>query len=152
MVMLSQITISFREASISEHRAFAYRKAMGLLAEIQNGVERGEIPDAVSLDRMADVTPNFTLTAVADQGGNPLAPDHPMSGNLRRDGQWLWSRRVEVDIPPKQAALRYVRIAVSRLRDEGGFEVMAAVGGVLTLPASPGVATQHYDVYVLAAG
>ena len=34
MVMLSQISISFREASMNEHRAFGYRKAMAILTEI----------------------------------------------------------------------------------------------------------------------
>lgn len=150
MVMLTQISISFREASISEQRAFAYRKAMEIMAEVQNGVERGDLPDSASLDKMADKAHNLTLTVLADDSGNPLEPDHPMSGNGMRLGNWEWSRLIEVETPDKQPQLRYVRVKVFRWRDSGSWELQATVGAMIAVTAAPFQSNEFYDVYVLA--
>ena len=152
MVMLTQISISFREASSNEHQAFAYRKAMAILAEVQNGVERGGIADAQALDNLADVANNVTLTALADEQGNPLAPNHPMSGNTMRLGQWQWSRILEVESLPQQPQLRYVRVRIYRLRDSSEWDLQATVGGIVSLEPAAFQATKYYDVYLLALG
>ena len=57
MVMLTQISISFREASVSEHRAFAYRKAMEMMltGDSLSGVEcarLGWANESVPADRL----------------------------------------------------------------------------------------------------
>lgn len=151
MVMLSQISISCRETSINEDRAFAYRKAMAMLTEVQNGVERGDIPRVEDLDALADLTdynPNLTTLASAD--GVPFAPDHPMSGNIRRQGQWRWGRILEVATLPMQSNLRYVKARVFRRRDTGTYDQLALSGALVSLHATAYQPTQHLDLYLLA--
>lgn len=152
MVMLTQISISFREASSNEHHAFAYRKAMAMLAEVQNGVERGGIADSLALDNLGDEAHNVTLTTIADPQGDPLLPDHPMSGNQLREGQWLWSRVLSVEQLPQQPQLRYVRVKVYRLRESSTWDLQATVGALVSLEPAAFQSTKHYDVYLLALG
>ena len=151
MVMLTQITISFRENSESENRGFAYRKGMQILAEVQNGIERGSIPDAESLDALVDLEGfNPRLTTLADSRGEAFDPEHSMSGNLMRFGTWLWGRVLEVEQPEGQPILRYIRVHVYKRRDNGGWDRMAVVTGVVSLRARAAQSTKFYDVYVLA--
>jgi hypothetical protein len=151
MVMLTQISISFRENAMNEDRTFAYRKAMSMLSEIQNGIERGDIADAEHLDKLADVSEhNVALTTIAGEDGLPLPPDHPMSGNMRRFDEWLWARVLEVSKMPLQEQLRYVRVKVYKRRDHDSWDLQATVGALVSLSARAYQASKYYDVYVIA--
>lgn len=151
LVMLGQISVSFRENAINKDRAFAYRKAMALLNEIQNGVERGDISDAASLDVISDLAGyNPNLTVLADDEGQPFAPDHPMSGNVRRQGDWQWGRVVSVSPIEMQETLRQVTVKVYQRRNLEDWDAMATVSGVVSLRAAAYPATKYYDVYFIA--
>jgi len=151
MVMLTQITISYRETDINEMRVFAYRKAMAMVTELQNGIERGDIPDAEFLDSMQDLKGhNPILTTLADGESEPFDPGHPMSGNVLRHGDWRWSRVIEVTKFRGQERLRYVRVKVFANRGDGDWDLQASVGGVMALRARAAQSQKYYDVYVLA--
>lgn len=151
MVMLTQITISYRETSINEARVFAHRKAMAMLTELQNGIERGDISDAETLDSMQDLEGhNPVLTTLADEESEPFEPGHAMSGNILRRGDWRWSRIIDVEKFHGQDRLRYVRIKVYVNRGQSGWVIQASVGAVMALRARAAQSQKYYDVYVLA--
>ncbi len=150
LVMLQQLTLSYRETGGSQNRVFAYQRAMAMLAELQAGVERGTIPDTMALEALADFgVPNPVLTTVQREG-SPLPPDHPMSGNIARDHGWAYDRLLEFDIVPGQSHLRFVRIRVMHRDPRGARETLATLTSMLTVPARAYPPVQVHDVYVLA--
>lgn len=146
-----QISLGYRDLSQSVDRTFASAKAMAILAELQSGIDRGEIKDAVALAERADETLNPVLTTLRDEAGRELAPDHPGSGNLTRGGTWLWSRKVDIEPHPDQAKLRYARVSVFKLDVQCRAGQLATVSSLLALDVPAFQPTKVYDVYVLAA-
>ncbi|MCC6785361.1 MAG: hypothetical protein IT457_21100 [Planctomycetes bacterium] len=151
LVMLQQLSISHRETDAGRDKVFAYQKGLAMLNELQAAIERGIVTDANQLEAMADVKESFVLSTLRGQDGEPLAPDHPSSGNSQRAGEWIWSRRIEVSPLPGNPRLRRVQVAVRRsLREGGPRQTYAAVASLLNLPNESGATTQVYDVYALA--
>lgn len=151
MVMLQQLTISYRENGDSQQRSFAYEKAMAILAELQAGVERGDIADAEALEELDDEgVHNVVLTTLLDEDQQPLAPTHPLSGNVMHGADWAWSRTLEITIPPEQGSMRYAKVDVFH-RDHGGhWRVKSTVTSLLSLAPRAFPPVTAYDVYVLA--
>lgn len=150
LVMLHQLSISYREGSVQQDRLWAYEKGTQLLAELQAGIERGAIADAEALHAVADRVPNPVMTTITDSLGQPLAPDHPMSGNWRRFDRWVWHREIEVTAPPGQDRLRYVKIRLSKTSDNGVVHLVTALTQVFPLPRRTWPSTVVHDVYLLA--
>lgn len=153
LVLLQQLSLSYRDTEINENRMFAWQKAMGILAELQAGIERGSIRDAQDLHDLDDgATRNPVLTTLRDEAGLVLPPDHPMSGNLLRGGDWLWRRAIGIEEVPMQPRMRVGHVRVWHSQPAGTVELMASVSGILNVvpPASPAV--HEFDVYVLACG
>ncbi|MBK8096161.1 MAG: type II secretion system protein [Planctomycetes bacterium] len=148
MVVVQQVSISFRETSSAEQRAFAYQRASAILHELQNAVATGEIANANDLVALADVTENAVLTTRRDAEGLLVAPDHRMSGNTLRQGHWLWSRRVEV-AAREQSGLYDVRVSILRW-DGQRWMFEANQTQLLSLEARADEPTQTFDVYALA--
>jgi hypothetical protein len=150
LVMLQQLTISYREGTVQHERLWGYDKCTQILAELQSGVERGTIPDAEALHALADATYNPVLTTIVDEVGNPLAPDHPMSGNWQRLGRWVWGRQIEVTSPAGQDRIRYVALRLAKFTENGTPTLVASMTTVVTLPRRTYPSTLVYDVYALA--
>lgn len=150
LVMLQQLTISYREGTVQQDRLWVYDKGTQILAELQSGIERGTIPDAEALHALADPALNPVLTTITDEYRNPLAPDHPMSGNWQRFGRWVWARQLEVTSPPGQDRIRMVKLKLVKYSDSGVPLVVTPLTTVLTLPRRTYPSTLVYDVYVLA--
>lgn len=151
MVMLQQLSISHREASQNHDRVFAYQKGLAMLNELQAAVERGVIKTAHQLEMTADLTDCFVLTTLRDEQGAPLPPDHPSSGNRKRAGAWLWSRRIQVGPQVGNPRLRRVQVVVRSLDEHGVTRHdVASIATILNLPDESGPTTQDYDVYALA--
>ncbi|MCA8941443.1 MAG: hypothetical protein KDB80_02690, partial [Planctomycetes bacterium] len=150
LVMLQQMSISYRETGISHDSVFAYQKAIAMMAEIQSGVESGALGDSNLLEALDDHdVDNPVLTTLLDSG-SPVDPGHTMSGNLERDGDWIWWRSIEVRAVPSSELMRYVRIRV-RAQLRSGIRVTAAsIGSVIHLPVQATPPKQVYDVYALA--
>lgn len=150
LVMLQQLTISYREGSVQQDRLWVYDKGTQILAELQTGIERGTIADAEALHALADTDLNPVLTTITDENDNPLPPDHPMSGNWQRFGRWVWARQLMVESPPGQDRIRVVRLKIVKYNDNGLPLVVTPLTTVVTLPRRTYPSTVVYDVYALA--
>lgn len=150
LVMLQQLTISYREGSVQQDRLWVYDKGTQILAELQSGIERGTIPDAEALHALADTDLNPVLTTITDENELPLPADHPMSGNWQRFGRWVWARQIAVESPPGQDRIRVVRLKIVKYSDAGVPLVVAPLTTVVTLPRRTYPSTVVYDVYALA--
>jgi hypothetical protein len=153
LVMLQQLTISYRETETNNDRLFAYQKAMALLAELQAKVERGDVENAAELEDYDDEGREVpVLTTLTGGDGMPFAPDHVMSGNRTSGGAWQWTRRIDVEEVPGLSRARYVRVRVLHRGGGGRSETLATVGSLLNVPPRPYDPVQVHDVYVLACG
>ncbi len=147
VIMLQQIALSHHEMLQEDQRLFAHRKAMAMLSELQASVDQGVINNPAQLTRLADLQPNPLLTTRSSS----IAPDHPMSGNVRlANGNWKYRRTVRIDPILGSEQARYTHVQIERHTEGGSILVEAAAGGVLNLPATAYPATKQYDVYVLA--
>lgn len=150
LVMLQQLTISYREGTIQHEKLWGYDKCTQILAELQSGIERGTIPDAEALHALADPTYNPVLTTIKDEFGLPLPADHAMSGNWQRMGRWVWARQLEVTSPVGQDRIRYVALRLAKYTDAGTPLLVSSLTTVVTLPRRTYPSTTVYDVYALA--
>lgn len=148
MVVVQQVSISFRESSSTEFRTFAYQRASALLHEIQNAVATGEITNANELIALADTTENPVLTTRRDVEGLVVPPDHRMSGNVWRQNRWLWSRKIEVGAR-EQGGLYDIKVTILRW-DGQRWAFEANQTQLLSLEARADEPTQTFDVYALA--
>lgn len=151
MVLVQQMSISFRESNANDHRAFAYQKAAALLGEVQNAIALGRIKTSDELYALVDPAPNVVLTTRTDADGVMFAPDHPMSGNVQRREQWLWSRRIEVQ-PQETPGLYYCRVHVLLHGDDNQWRTEATHAQQFSLLPSAESPEQVHDVYLLACG
>ena len=151
LVMLQQLSLSYRETGVNEQRVFAYQRALAILAELQAGIERGSIPDTEALDTYSDRgSPNFVLTTLL-KDGSPVPPDHAMSGNRRGEsGEWVWQRLVDIEPIAKQQRMRFVRIRLVHVDIHGSNETLATVSSVLSGPPKAFPPTQVHDVYLIS--
>lgn len=151
LVMVQQLSLSYRETGVNQFRVFAYQKAVAILAELQAGIERGTIQDTEALDGYSDRgQPNYVLTTLQKEGA-AVAPDHSMSGNLAKDGGgWVWYRQVDVDRIPNQDRMRYVRIRMVHVDPQGRGETMAMVSSILSGPPKAFPPAQVHDVYLIS--
>jgi hypothetical protein len=151
-VLINHLAINYQATNSERDRVFAFSKAQAILAEVQNYVDRGSL-DTVELDVLDDgVTNRPTLTIQTDDDGNLVAADHVRSGNIRRGGEWLWSRRISVQPFPgvDNRNVRYVTVRIFR-RDANGTERAAAdLSAVVNSAGGAFPTAQAYDVYLLA--
>lgn len=153
IVLGQHVTTNFRATQQQEDRVFAYSKCQALLSEIHSAVDRGDIEAAVDLDVLDDGTANNpVLTISEDSVGNPMLPDHPLSGNFERGGDWVWSRRVTVRpfAGLNNRTVRYVTVRLFKLDSAGINRETASLSAVINSVASSFPTTQVFDVYLLA--
>ena len=146
LVQIQQITISLRDHRADLDTQFAYRKAAGMLAEIQSSVDQGVIASAAALEGLDDVAPSPFLTTRLVP-----TPDHIMSGNTETQTGWRWHR--DVDILPVEGAerSRYVRVRVlHRHSQHSGFDVVSVVSGLVNITVRAEPTVQTYDVFAVA--
>ncbi len=149
LVMLQQLSLSYRETEASDHRAFAYQKAAALLQEVQNSIDRSQIVTPDDLQALVDPDFNPSLTTRTDAQGALLAPGHPMSGNVQRLGAWLWGRKLSFS-PHTQAGMYYARAQVSRRTDQGGWQHEATQSQLISLLPATDAPAQTFEIYALA--
>ncbi len=151
VVLINHLAVNYQTTQSERDRVFAYSKAQAILSEIQNYVDRGEI-EAVDLDTLDDgVTNKFTLSIQQD-AGVLIAPDHVVSGNMQRNGQWVWSRRISVQpfAGVDNRNVRYVTVRVYRRDALGNDRPLADLSAVVNSSGEAFPATQVYDVYLFA--
>ena len=152
LALLNHTSLIYRRNANEKDKVFAYSKATAILAELQSYVNRTEEAAANSLDIFDDGSSyNHSLTITED--GGPLAPDHPLSGNILQQGEWSWARRITVKpfAGLDNRNVRYVTVKVfKRQRLSERWEVLADLSGVVNSVASSFPPSQAYDVYLLA--
>jgi hypothetical protein len=151
-VMINHLSINYSTTRNQKDVIFAYSKAQGILSEIQAFVDRGEVAAAIDLDALDDGVINKPQLTITTQAGVPVPPDHPISNNFQRDGQWVWSRRITVQpfAGLNNRNVRYVTVQVYRRGMDGNETVLASISSVMNSVGSSYPTTQVYDLYLLA--
>lgn len=153
VVMVSHLTINLQSTLGERDRLFAFGKAQAILAEIQSHRDRGTSREPDDIDALDDGTSSKpTLTITEDEDGDLVLPDHVLSGNYQRAGEWVWTRRITVQ-PLPGIDNRNVRYATVRVfhRDGAGIEREAAnLSALVNAPGAAFPTTQVFDLYLLA--
>lgn len=153
VLLLNHLSINYISTATERDRVFAYSKAQAILSEVQSFADRGTLEVPIDLDALDDGIINRSeLTIQTDSQGALVLPDHVVSGNYRRDGDWIWSRRITVRpfAGVHNRNVRYVTVRVFR-RDKNGIErSMADLSAVINSAGGAFPTTQVFDVYLLA--
>ncbi|MEC7584141.1 MAG: hypothetical protein VYE77_07470, partial [Planctomycetota bacterium] len=151
--MASHLTTNLNNTVGERDRLYAYGKAQAILAEIQGHVDTGDVNSTDALDALDDgVTNKQSLTITVDENNQLVAPEHPVSGNFQRDGEWVWSRRISVQ--PFTGAdnrnVRYVTVRIFQRGIDGQEREVADVSAVVNATGTAFPTTQVFDLYLLA--
>lgn len=152
-VLINHLAINYQVTATERDRVFAYTKAQAILSEIQAYVDRGEVEAAVDLDVLDDGVVNKpTLSIQEDSAGILVPPNHVVSSNVQRSGQWLWSRRITVQpfAGVDNRNVRYVTVRVYKKDNQGTDRSLADLSAVINSSGKAFPATQVFDIYMLA--
>lgn len=151
LVLIQQQAINYRANRQQKDRVFAFMTAKSILDEVQAYTSSTSAEGAADVDDLDDgATPNPTLS-IATKNGTLVAPDHEISANYRRSGEWVWFRQISVSPLPgfDNRKLRYVTVRV--LKREGSTpRVVASLSSVVNSAARSNATTQVLDVYYIA--
>ena len=153
VALVQHLALNFASTNSQKDSVHAYSKAQALLSEIQAYVDRGEIAAAIELDSLDDgVTNKPQLTISTEGNGNLVPPDHVISGNYQRAGQWVWSRRITVKrlAGLRNRNVRYVTVQVYKRNAVGIDQSLASISSVVNSVGSSFPTSQVYDLYLLA--
>lgn len=153
VVLINHIGVNYLTTNTERDRVFAYTKAQAILSEVQGFVDRGQVDAAVDLDVLDDGIVNKTSLTIATDSYNRLVdPDHVLSGNYQRAGEWVWSRRITVQpfVGLNNRNVRYVTVRIYKKDKEGNDHPMADLSAVINSAGSAFPTTQVFDVYLLA--
>lgn len=152
-VLINHLAINYHTTKTERDRVFAYAKAQQILSELQGLVDRGGVEAGVDLDEYDDgVTAKNALTIALDSNNNLVLPDHVLSGNYMRDGEWRWGRIISVQpfAGISNRNVRYVTVTIYRRDAEGNEHAMADLSAVINSASSAFPTTQVFDVYLFA--
>jgi hypothetical protein len=152
VVLINHLSVNYSSTRDQADRVFAFSRAQGMLSEIQSYVDRGLITAAIDLDALDDGTVNKPTLTITESGGSLVPPDHPLSGNLQRNGQWLWSRRITVQpfAGLSNRNTRYVTVRIYRKDSSGVDRPLADLSSVVNSLGSAFPTAQVFDVYFVA--
>lgn len=159
VVLINHISVNYSTTATERDRVFAYSKAQAILSEIQAYVDRGDVEAAIDLDVLDDgVGTRNSLTIQTQPGtgepgeGTLVLADHVVSGNYQRNGDWIWSRRIQVQpfLGLNNRNVRYVTVRVFKRDKAGNENPMADLSAVINSSSGAFPTTQVYDVYLLA--
>lgn len=145
-------TLSTTHVSLRGHRdkVFAYSVAQGILAELTAMVEASTAEDPFDATAYDDGTGSSPTLSITREGGKLVAPDHPISGNIQRNGNWIWQRRININRMPGPGSRNLYYVTVKVLKKAPQELVLASLSTVLNHSISSFPSTQVYDVYLLA--
>jgi prepilin-type N-terminal cleavage/methylation domain-containing protein len=160
-VMATTVILANRFVNVqtvqNSDRTFATEKAIQMYEELRalvNGNEKGiaildnynqfVLDNVLTTDKSVDVT----------IGGNP---GDPLSGNIKTDGHWRYSRIITVAPVANDTQGRRVSVKVFLYPGDNAPQTMtgtllATVGGILRTSILPFEPTQVLDVYILQIG
>ncbi|MBX3462016.1 MAG: prepilin-type N-terminal cleavage/methylation domain-containing protein [Planctomycetes bacterium] len=152
-VLINHLSVNYKTTATERDRVFAYTKAQAILSEIQGFVDRGQVDAAVDLDVLDDGVVNRTALTIQTQAdGSLVPPDHVLSGNFQRNGQWMWSRRITVQpfVGLNNRNVRYVTVRIFKKDAHGTDRPIADLSAVINSAGSAFPTTQVFDIYLLA--
>lgn len=151
-VLINHLSVNYSTTAVERDRVFAFSKAQAILSEIQAFVDGGGVDAAVDLDVLDDGIVTKNALTIQTESGALVLPDHPVSGNYQRDGQWLWSRRITVQpfLGLNNRNVRYVTVRIFKRDVDGNESAMADLSAVINSAGSAYPTTQVFDVYLLA--
>ena len=151
-VLINHLSVNYSTTAVERDRVFAFSKAQAILSEIQAFVDGGGVDAAVDLDVLDDGIVTKNALTIQTDNGTLVLPDHPVSGNYQRDGQWLWSRRITVQpfLGLNNRNVRYVTVRIFKRDSDGNESAMADLSAVINSAGSAYPTTQVFDVYLLA--
>ncbi|MCB9876643.1 MAG: hypothetical protein H6835_03485 [Planctomycetes bacterium] len=154
VVLINHLSVNYQTTATERDRVFAFSKAQAILAEIQTYVDNGSIEAAVDLDVLDDgITTKNALTIQVDPDtAATVLPDHVVSGNYQRGGEWVWARRISVQpfSGLDNRNVRYVTVRVFKRDGNGNEHAMADLSAVINSASNAYPTTQVFDVYLLA--
>ncbi|MFK7741416.1 MAG: hypothetical protein AB8H80_13955 [Planctomycetota bacterium] len=151
-VLINHLSVNYLATNTERDRVFAYSKAQAMLSEIQSLVDAGGVEAAVDLDILDDGTTTKAPLTIQTDAGNPVLPDHVVSGNYQRGSDWVWSRRITVQpfLGLNNRNVRYVTVRVFKRDRAGNENAMADLSAVINSASNAFPTTQVFDVYMLA--
>jgi len=151
------VTRGVQHSNWVRDEVFARQKGLSILAELRAFVEGGEGEAAADLDGFDDgigYEPSLTIMPHPTEDGQFLHPASGVSGNIRDQTVWRWTRQITVRPFPgvESRDLRICSVKMFRRRpgEEEPGERMAEVSSVIRTLGEKFPPTQVYDVYLIA--
>ncbi len=128
--------------------AFASRKVLQIINELNSYVESGREQQAGALDKFNEASPSPVLTIYN------VPPDHPLSGNIRGKGPggWYYYKQIVVQPldRPHDPHARLITIHFYRAKYGNTPKKILSASAVIRSLAESTPPKQVYDVYLLA--
>ncbi|MGE0142281.1 MAG: type II secretion system protein [Planctomycetota bacterium] len=153
IVLGTHVSSNYRTTRAQRDKLFAYTKAQSILSEIHASIDRGDFAAAIDLDVLDDgIVPKPTLSIARNEYGALIEPNHVLSGNVMRDGQWVWGRRISVRpfTGLLNRTVRYVTVRIVKQSRTGEIYEVASLSSVVNSIGSAFPTTQVFDVFLLA--
>ncbi|MEZ5989409.1 MAG: hypothetical protein R3F30_09855 [Planctomycetota bacterium] len=150
-VLIRHLLTTYNSTRDHKDRVFAYSKAQAILAEVQSYIDTSGIGHTVNLDNLNDNGKLVPTLTIKTSGGALVAPDHPLSENIARDGGWLWSRSIAVQgfAGVDNRDLRYVTVRIYKKVSATQDLKVADVSTVVNATSGVYPTTQVFDVFFL---
>ncbi len=149
-VLMGNMATTYVSIRTHKDKVFAYTTAQGILAELSAQAESVTDGDIFDVDSFDDGASSVATLSVVTEAGALIAPDHPISRNIARQGKWIWVRRIKVSPLPgiDNRNLRYVTVTIYRNKDVE--EEYASLSTVMNTTSLGYPTTQVFDTYMLA--
>jgi len=152
VVLISHLAVNYSFTRSQQDQVFANMAASSILAEVHSLTEADAGVATFDVDTLGDGATFVPSLTLSKQSGVLLAPDHEISGNILRNGQWVWSRQISVGPLPgvDNRKLRYVTVKIFKTEGNGNRHEVASLSSVVNSMAAGFPATQVFDIYFLA--
>lgn len=135
-LLLTHLAMKYTTTREYRDEVFAYSAAKSILFELHALANCADREDSFDIELYDDGHGSSPTLCVTESGGALLPPDDLSSRNVLRNGQWVWSRRI--DVRPLEGVddpqLRYVTVQILK-KDDAGFEQpVARLSSVINSP------------------
>ncbi|MHC5062564.1 MAG: hypothetical protein ACYTG5_01160, partial [Planctomycetota bacterium] len=152
VVLISHLAVNYSYTRAQKDQVFAHMAANSILAEIHSLSEDESGDGSFDVDSLSDGAQYIPNLTIIKDAGVLLAPDHEISGNSQRYGEWVWSRQISVGPLPgvDNSKLRYISVTIYKRDREGNQLEVATLSSVVNSLASGFPTSQVLDLYFLA--
>ncbi len=140
-LLLTHLAVKYTTTRVYRDEVFAYSAAKSILFELHALANGADLEESFDMERYDDGQGSSPTLCVTERGGALVPPDDLSSRNVLRDGQWVWSRRI--DVRPLAGVddphVRYVTVQISRKDQTGIEQPVASLSSVINTPAGGNV-------------